>query len=150
MQGPEGVAVGARRAEIEDRAVGELQTEVGFAVDLGLAVFGQRDARHQVRVGVELKLELLDQRVEMPLVRGAYQPLAAPMREGEVQGVGADADALADVASIQVDDVAGRGPEVVDLVRPVDPSCGVPVAQIGLTPQHRVRQGFGQLSFSGG
>ncbi len=150
VQRPEGVAVGARRTEVEDRAVGELQPEIGFAVDLGLAVLGQRDARHQVRIGVELEFELLNQRVEMALMRCADETLAAPMGEGEMQGVGADADALADVESIQVDDVAHRAPQVVDLMRPVEPSSTVPVAQIGLAPEHRVAQGPGYFTFSGG
>ncbi len=101
MQGPEGVAISARRTEVENGAVGEFQAEVGFAVDLGLAVLAQRDARHQVRVGVKLELELFDQRVQVPLVGRADEALAAPMREGEVQRIGADAHALADVASVQ-------------------------------------------------
>ena len=119
-------------------------------MDLGLAVLAQRDARHQVRVRVELEFELFDQRVQVPLVGRADEALAAAMREGKVQRIGADAHALADVASVQVDDIAPRAPQVVDLMRPVDPLLAVPVAQVGLAPEHRVGQGLSHFTFSGG
>jgi len=76
MQGPKGVTIGPGRAEIEHRTVGELQPEIGFAVDLWLAVLGQSDAVHQIRVAVELELDLLDDGVEVPLVRSRDEALA--------------------------------------------------------------------------
>ena len=119
VQGPEGVAISPGRAEIEHRTVGELQPEVGFAVDLGLAVLGQGDAVHQIRVGVELELDLLDDGIEVPLVRSRDEALAASGGEGVMERVGREHDGLAHVPAVEVDDVLGRAAQVLHLVRPV-------------------------------
>ena len=150
MQRAESVAVSPGGTEVEDRAVGEFEPEVWFAVNLGLAVFGESHTDHEVRVGVELELDLLDQRVEMPLVGRGDESLAAAVGEGEMQGVGGDADALAHIAPVEVDDILVRAEQVFRLVRPVDPLSPVAVAQVSLSPEDRVRQGLRQFALLGG
>ena len=67
-----------------------------------------------------------------------------------MQGVGGDADALAHVAPVEVDDVLVRAEKVLGLVRPVDPLSPVAVAQVSLSPEDRVRQGLRQFALLGG
>ena len=88
-------------------------------MDLGLAVLGQGHAVHQVRVGVELELDLLDDGVEVPLVRRGDQALAAAGGEGVMQRVGREHDGLAHVPAVEVDDVLVRAAQVLHLVRPI-------------------------------
>ena len=88
-------------------------------MDLGLAVLGQGDAVHQIRIGVELVLDLLDDGVEVTLVRCRYQALATPGGEGVMERVGREHDGFAHVPAVEVDDVLGQAAQVLLLVRPV-------------------------------
>ena len=88
-------------------------------MDFGFAIFGQGDAVHQIRVGVELELDLLDDGIEMSLVRSGDEALTAPGGEGVMERVGREHDGLAHVPAVEVDDVLGRAAQVLHLVRPV-------------------------------
>ena len=92
VQRAEGVAIRACRPEVQDAPVREFQAEVGLTVNLRFAVLRDRDAVHQVIVVVKLELDLLDNRIEVPLVRRGDEPLPAARDEREMQHLRREVD----------------------------------------------------------
>ena len=144
MKRAERIAIGTGRAEIENRAIGKLQTEIRLPVNLRLAVFRECNAVHQVFIVIQLILDFLDDRVQMSLMRSGNQSLSAASREGIVQCIRRKYDRLANITAIEVNDVFVGAAEVLLLMVPIRPRRSVPVVEICLSPQDRVTECFGQ------
>jgi hypothetical protein len=150
MQRAECITISPSRSEIDDRAIGEFDAEIRLSVDLRFSILGQRDTVHQVRVVVELEFDLLDKCIEMPLVRCRDQPLAPASYKRKVQRIGGNRYRLSTISSVQMNDIVFRCPKIIDLMRPVEAFFAIPVAQICLTPLHRVEKCFRKHLFVSG
>jgi len=119
---------------MQHRARGELDPEIRLANDLRIPVFRLGDGGFQVGIRADLELHLLDDRVEVSLVRRSHKAQSAARDESVVQRVGGQVDRLAGIAAIQVDDVGPLAAQVLGLVIPENAARSVAVVQIRLTP----------------